>query len=272
VVFRAFRSPIAAFGRLVPKDRRARLVERDVAYGGHSRQRLDVYAPRRPAGPPLPIVVFFYGGSWASGLRQDYAFAGRAFAAAGFLTAVPDYRLVPEAHWPDFVEDCAAAVNAVRARTERHGGDPDRIVLIGHSAGAYNAAMLALDRRWLGEAQAAVRGFVGLAGPYDFLPLSGPVTSAAFGRAKDLPSTQPVNHALAGSPPALLLHGAGDRTVRPRNSRELAGRLADAGCDARLKLYPKLGHVDLLTSIALPFRRRAPVLADSLAFAREVCG
>jgi acetyl esterase/lipase len=231
-----------------------------------------VYRPRtwRTGQTALPIIVFFYGGSWQEGERAGYAFAARGFADAGFVVAVPDYRLVPEVRFPAFLEDAAAAVRWVRANAARLGGDPDRIVLVGHSAGAYNAAMLAVDERWLGADRRAVRGLVGLGGPYDFLPLDIPVTIAAFGQERDAASTQPVTFASAGDPPALLLHGALDTTAYPRNSERLAALLRAAGVDARVKLYPKVGHVGIVTALARPFRGRAPVLEDAVAFAREV--
>jgi acetyl esterase/lipase len=216
------------------------------------------------------MIVFLYGGSWQEGTREGYGFVARALATRGFVVAVPDYRLVPEVRFPAFVEDGAAAVRWVRANAARLGGDPDRIVLVGHSAGAYNASMLALDPRWLGQDRAAVRGFVGLAGPYDFLPLDGPITQAAFGGTPDLPQTQPINFASAGDPPALLLHGTADTTVYPRNSTRLAERLRAAGVAAQVKQYPEVGHVGILTAIARPFRGRAPVVEDVTAFARAV--
>ncbi len=270
-------SPLRSFNALVPKDRGAEAIERGAAYGAHPRQRLDIYRPRqtaRGAGAaahePLPIIFFLYGGSWQTGEREGYGFAGRALAARGFLVAVPDYRLVPEVRFPAFLEDGAAALRWVRANAARLGGDGSRIVLVGHSAGAYNAAMLALDPRWLGEDRRAVRGLIGLAGPYDFLPLSGPITTAAFGGAADPRQTQPIAFASAGDPPALLLHGAKDNTVYPRNSRQLGERLRAAGVEARVKLYPEVGHVGIVTALARPFRGKAPVLVDVAAFAREV--
>ena len=264
---RWFESPLTAFNRFVLKDRGGRLVARDLPYGAHPRQRLDLYAPRSHAGR-LPVILFLYGGSWASGVREGYGFVGRAFAARGYLVAIPDYRLVPEVRFPAFVEDCAAAARWVLDHAGEHGGDPGSLMLIGHSAGAYNAAMLALDPQWLGGRRKSVRGLVGLAGPYDFLPLSGPATRAAFGESEDLAATQPINFAGPGAPPALLLHGGNDRTVRPKNSKHLAKALAAAGVDARVRIYPQLGHVSILTAIALPFRYRAPVLADAVAFAQ----
>ena len=263
-------SPLSAFDTLVPKDGGTRRVAHDAAYGAHPRQKLDVYAPRRVGAGPRPVVVFIHGGSWQSGSKNGYGFAGRALAARGFVVAVPSYRLVPETVYPGFVEDGAAAVRWVRANAARFGGDGERIVLMGHSAGAYNVAMLALDPRFLGRDRAAVRGFVGVAGPYSFLPLDGPITRAAFGRAPDLPATQPVNQASAGDPPALLLHGAKDGTVRPENSRVLAERLRAAGVPAEARIYPGVGHVAIVTALARPFRGRAPVLDDTAAFVERV--
>jgi acetyl esterase/lipase len=262
--------PLGSFNALMPKDWASRRVARDVAFGAGERLRLDVYAPRSPSARPRPVILFFYGGSWNSGRRQGYAFAARALAAQGFVVVVPDYRLVPEVRYPDFLLDCAAAVRWARRHSGAYGGDGERIVLTGHSAGAYNALMLALDPELLGADRSALRGVAGLAGPYDFLPLDDSATIGAFGRWPDPDETQPVRRAAPGAPPALLLHGTDDARVKPRNSQKLAARLREAGNDVRLKLYPRLGHVEILTALALPFRRRSPVLADLASFAREV--
>jgi acetyl esterase/lipase len=267
-------SPLQTFNSIVPKDRGVQQSARDVSFGPEPRQRLDLYRPAPPrAGTPpsgLPIIVFIHGGSWQSGEKDGYSFAGRALASRGFLVAVPNYRLVPQVRYPTFLQDNAAAVRWLIANASRYGGNPSRIVLVGHSAGAYNAAMLALDPRWLGAERRNVRGLVGLSGPYDFLPLDGPVTRAAFGNEREPASTQPINFASADDPPALLLHGAKDTTVYPRNSQGLQARLAQSGVDARLKVYPGVGHVGILTALSRPFRGRAPVLDDVAAFASEV--
>ncbi len=263
-------SPLKTFNALVPKDRGGALVARDQNFAGGERQKLDLYAPRRPAEAKLPVIVFFYGGSWNSGVKEGYGFAGRALAAHGFLVAIPDYRLVPEVRFPGFLEDGSAAVKWIRANAARFGGDPDRIVLAGHSAGAYNAAMLAFDPRWLAEDREAVRGFVGLAGPYDFLPLDSPITRATFGNAPDLQATQPVTFASTDDPPALLLVAAQDRLVYPRNSQRLAEALRRSGVAAQIKTYPNLGHIGIVTALAKPLRGQAPVLRDVADFARKV--
>ncbi|APE28138.1 alpha/beta hydrolase [Aurantiacibacter gangjinensis] len=266
-------SPLHTFNTLVPKDGGSAKVASDIGYGDHPRQQLDIYAPETDGDlSGAPVIVFFYGGSWNSGTRSGYDFAGRALAAEGFVTVVPDYRLVPEVRYPAFLEDAAAAIRWVRRNIAEHGGDPDRIVVVGHSAGAYNAAMMALDERWLGEDRRAIRGLVGLAGPYDFLPLDTDSTRAAFGEWPDLPETQPVSWADGGDPPALLLTGDLDTTVKPRNSRALAAALDDAGVAAEMRAYEGVDHIDIVVALARTLRGRAPVLADTVAFARRVTG
>ncbi len=268
-------SVLTIFNTLVPKDGAGVRVAGAIPYGEGPRRRLDVYAPRIPAGAPpranLPVVVFFYGGSWASGNRQGYGFAGRALAAQGFVTIIPDYRLVPHVAYPAFVEDGAAAVLWAAAHAADYGGDPSRIVLVGHSAGAYIAAMLALDGQWLGAARRHIRGFVGLAGPYDFAPFDIPVTKATFGAWPRPAETQPVNLVTPQSPPALLAYGDADSVVLPRNSLALAAKLRAAGVPADLKAYPRIGHIAIAKAIAKPFRGEAPTLADIAAFVRSVC-
>jgi acetyl esterase/lipase len=253
----------------MPKDGASRRVAHGITYGSDPRQQLDVYAPRDGA-TDRPVIVFFYGGSWQSGRRQDYVFAGRALAARGFVVIVPDYRLVTQIRFPAFVQDGAAAVRWARRNATRFGGDGGRIVLTGHSAGAYIAAMLAVDPQWLGTDRAAVRGLVGLAGPYDFLPFDGPVSRDAFGQWPRPAETQPVTFAGAGDPPALLLHGGEDRTVRPANSLSLARSLRAAGVDARAEMLPGIGHASIVTALARPLRWRTPVLERTAEFARQV--
>lgn len=262
-------SPLKIFDTMVPKDNGSRQVAEAIPYGAGPRRTLDIYAPApaTDAAGLRPVVIFFYGGSWADGTRTNYSFVGRAFAAKGFVTVVPDYRLVPEVRYPGFVEDGAAAVRWVERHAAHYGGDRSRIVLIGHSAGAYIAAMLALDEQWLGADRAAIRGFVGLAGPYDFAPFDVRASKDAFGKWPRPAETQPVTWASPGDPPSLLLVGDADQTVRPRNSVSLVRKLSDAGVLVRIIHYPNLGHVGIATSIARPFRGRAPVLSDAVRFA-----
>jgi acetyl esterase/lipase len=260
--------------RLTPGRDRSKRIASGVPYGASDRQLLDIWAPAGkavlPAGERKPVVIFFYGGGWNSGHREDYGFAGAAFAGQGFLTVVPDYRLVPNVRFPTFMEDAAEAVRWVHRHIHHYGGDPDRIALSGHSAGAYIGAMLALDPRWLGQDQSIIKAGVLFSGPYDFAPFRESRGRNAFGHWPDPHETQPVNHAHISAPPLMLAHGSSDRVVYAKNSRVLAARLADVGAPVKLQIYPGAGHSDVAAALARPFRRRLPVLADSVAFLRSV--
>lgn len=263
-------SPLSAFATLTPTDP-SRAVAADVAYGTDPRQALDVYAPAEGQGP-WPVAVFFYGGSWEEGRRQDYGWVGRALAAEGFLTVVPDYRLYPQVRYPAFLEDGAEAVAWAAENAARFGGDPQRIVLSGHSAGAYNAMMLALDARYLkaaGVEPERIKAVAGLAGPYDFLPLTGEITPKVFGQAEDLTATQPVAFAGADAPPAFLAAGAGDEVVEPKDTQVLARALSEAGAPVETHIYPDLGHAGIVLALSRPLRGRAPVLEDMADFLRR---
>jgi acetyl esterase/lipase len=256
-------APVDALNALTPTG--GVTITRDIVYGPASREKLDVY---RPDGAGLhPVIMFIYGGSWNSGSKSIYPFVAATLARQGNVVVVPDYRLYPEVTYPAFLQDCARAF----AWTAGHGaalhGD-GRFFLMGHSAGAYNAAMLALDTSLLeaaGTSRGRITGFIGLAGPYDFLPIVDPEVIAVFG-ARDNPATQPVRYVDAGAPPMLLVAGADDTTVRPRNTLSLAAHVNQAGGRAVARIYPGIGHVGLILAIAPAFQWTAPVLADVQRF------
>lgn len=258
-------------------------------YGPLPRQRLDLHLPAETGaasgaalGSATPLVVFFYGGNWQQGGRGDYAFLAQALASRGVAVAVPDYRVYPEARWPDFLEDSALAVAWLRGERGRAAGAPaGPCFAMGHSAGAYNAAALALDPRWLDAAglpggRDALAGCIALAGPFDWTPRDEPLATifapAPGGRLEAAPS----DAALAGAPPTLLLHGEGDTTVGPFHSVRLAERLRAAGGAPVLRLYPGVGHIGIVAAFVAPVRAlglaRAPVLEDVTAFVGRAVG
>ncbi len=264
-------SAAGLFNTLAPRDAGGRRVATSVPYGAGPRRTLDVYAPSA-AGVGRPLLVFTYGGSWDTGDKGIYPFVGTTFAAAGFVTVIPDYRLVPEVRFPGFVQDCAAAVRWAVDNAGRYGASADRLVLLGHSAGAYTTMMLTLDRRWLtgaGVPPERVRAAAGLAGPYDFYPFDVASSRNAFGAWPEPEQTQPITFARADAPPVLLATGVGDTTVRPRNSYALAERLRALGATAEVKTYPNVDHVGLVLALSRLFRGRAPVLRDVLEFVRR---
>ena len=246
----------------------------DLVYGEDPRQRLDVYVPEGPSPKGgWPVCLFFYGGSWNRGDRATYRFVGRALASRGLVAVLPDYRVYPQVRYPEVLRDNAAATAWVRRGIAKHGGDAERIVVAGHSAGAYNAAMLAFDARWLGEvglAPSVFRGFAGLAGPYDFLPIANPDVKPVFFHP-DYPSgSQPIDHLRGFSRPVLVGAPASDSLVDPeRNSAQLARRLREAGAPVIHRRYGRANHITLVAAFAAPLRWIAPVLDDVADFARD---
>ena len=248
-----------------------------LAYGPEPRQLLDVYQPKgqtRTALKNAPMVVFFYGGNWSMGERADYRFVGEALASQGMVVVVADYRLSPAVRYPVFVQDSALAVRWAFDHAEQYGASPSRIFVMGHSAGAYNAAMLALDERWLkavGLTPARLAGWIGLAGPYDFLPIGEPRTQVAFSWPNTPADSQALSHASRASPPALLLAPTQDKVVDPqRSTMGMAKRLKDSGVRVESELFDGVSHVTLLASMASVLRGRAPVLERVTAFVASV--
>lgn len=243
---------------------------------GSNGQRLDIWTPNAmPAGGKLPVVIFWYGGGWAKGDRTSYAFAGRALAKAGFLVVIPDYRKVPEVLFPAFLDDGAEAVAWVEDNIARYQGDPARVAVMGHSAGAYQAVMLALDAKRLAAAGAdptIIKAGVGLSGPYDFHPFTSERAIAAFSEWPRPEETQPITFARKDAPPLLLVTSDGDETVRPKNANNLSAKLRTLGAPVDVKNYGPLDHEEIVMALSVPFRDQGPVLADSVAFLKAKLG
>ena len=245
-------------------------VARDIPFGDTPRLKLDVYRPR-PGKGNGGIVVFFYGGSWTSGEKSDYRFAAQALVSRGFVAVLPNYRIYPEVQFPTFVEDGARAFRWVHDHAVEIGGNPKRIYLMGHSAGAHIVALLTLDPRYLkgvGLDRSAIRATAALSGPYDFVP--GPDERPVFGLSvtnpKPYPEMEPINFVDGHEPPMLLIHGLIDKTVSSKNSDELAEKIRAKGGEVQEIVYPKRAHVGVVLSLAAPFRWLAPTLDDVTKF------
>ena len=271
-------SPLGVLNTLTPAA--GYIATADIAYGPDPRETLDVYQPSPQAVSQTPragypVVVFFYGGTWVSGDRRDYKFIGEALAAQGIVTVVADYRLYPQVRYPDFLADCARAVAWAQREAAKYGGDARRLYVMGHSSGAYNAAMLALDPHYLANAgvpAGTIKAAALLSGPYDFYPFTEQRGRDALGQWPRPAETQPINFVTRSAPPMLLATGSADDIVMPRNSQALAAKLAAAGVPVELKIYPGKGHVDLAKSLSRPFRGTTPALTDSAAFLHRVLG
>lgn len=242
------------------------LVEDEVSFGTHG-QKIDVWRNGAAKQAGAPVVVFLHGGGWVKGDRPSYGWAARGLASKGFVVVVPDYRKVPDVRFPAFLEDGAEAVAWTKANIAKLGGDPARIAIMGHSAGAHTAIMLALDPQWLAKAGApgAIKAAVGLSGPYDFLPFTGRGI-AAMGQWPRPLETQPISYARKDAPPMLLITGTEDTTVRPKNARNLTAKLKALGAPVEIREYGGQGHEDIVMALSRPFRSKSTVLNDSAAF------
>jgi len=266
-------TPARLFNTITPADP-ARRLAKGLAFGSEPRQALDVYTPPK-SREMAPVALFIYGGGWDSGARGEYGWAGKALAAEGFVTVVPDYRLTPAVAFPAFLEDVALAVSWAVDHAAEYGGDPSRIVLVGHSAGAYNVAMVALDPRYLsavGVDPARIRAFAGLAGPYVYKDLNGPILQRTFGAVAGADDYQTLKYVRPSAPPAFLATGDADTTVWPSNTERLAAALRAKGVPVESHLYPGLSHTDVLLGLSRIFRGRFAVHDDLMRFLKAKAG
>lgn len=260
-------SPLAPLN-LVISDKHYTLLA-DQAYGDNQRQKLDVYFPLENV-QQAPVVVFYYGGSWRGGERANYAFVGEALAAHGMIGVIADYRVYPEITYPAFLQDSAAAVAWVMQERGQWQDQPQPLFVMGHSAGAYNAAMLALDDRWMAEqglGREIFSGWIGLSGPYDFIPIINPQVKPVFHHPDTPEDSQPLFHANASSSPALLLAATPDKLVDPeRNTLQMANRLKEAGVSVQTGTFESLNHFSILLAMARPFQSWEPIIQQVQEF------
>ena len=239
-------------------------IAQDIKFGPHPGNKLDIYSTAAKGRQLKPVLVFFYGGGWANGKRGEYSYAARPFVENGYIVVIPDYRHVPEVVFPGFLVDSAAAVKWVQANIEQYGGDPAQVNVAGHSAGAYNATMLAIDPQWLGDKP--VRSAISLAGPADFYPFTSKRAIDAMSDAPDPLATQPITFVRKDAPPIMLIHGTKDTVVRIRNADSLYAKQTAAGGIIERRRYKGAKHDDLVLSLSTLFRSRYPVVRDSIEF------
>ena len=243
----------------------------DVAYGSLPEQRLDVYRPAEMMQAHPKVVVFFYGGCWGHCTRftkSDYGFVAEALVAQGYTVVIPDYRLYPHVHFPEIIDDARLAVEwaGKQLLTEEQS-----LFLMGHSAGGHLAAMLTVDERYLTDAtRDQMAGFIGLAGPYDFLPFTKAYQRDLFAPEAFFPDSQPINFVDGNEPPLLLLYGLEDTTVKPRNHVQLAAKVKALDGEVLVQEYAGLDHSGLVGALSKPMRDQFDVLDDIVAFLASV--
>ncbi len=249
--------------------------QKDIAFGDDEKQKLDVYWPEQKGEDAKaddnksPVVIFYHGGSWRDGERAGYAFLGRTLASRGYVTVIADYRKTPDNIFPSFVEDAASAFVWTEKNIGRYGGDSSAIFIMGHSAGAHLMMLIGLDPKYLNALDsdpARIKGIIGLAGPFDFLPFDGEAAKAALGAWPKPEETQPITYARGDAAPMLLLTGTDDTTVLPRNGQRLKAAILDVNGEAETIEYPNMDHYGIIMAYARPFRGYGSALEDSISF------
>ncbi|MEQ1439479.1 alpha/beta hydrolase [Fontimonas sp. SYSU GA230001] len=222
---------------------------------------LDVYYP--PQASAAPVIVFFYGGRWTLRDKSEFEFVGQALASRGFVTLIPNVRKYPDVRFPEFVNDAARALRWARDNAATYGGDPDKLFVMGHSSGAHIAALLALNEEYLkkvGGSRAWLRGMIGLAGAYDFMPITAPDLRDLFGPVDRFQYSQPIFYVDGRNPPLLLIHGRNDEVLSVSNTENLARSVAKAGGPVETVIYDSLSHNMVIGALASYLRGRADVL------------
>ena len=238
-------------------------------YGNKPRQGLNIHIPKQVKNN-ADVVVFFYGGRWQYGSKDEYAFVADALTSKGFITVIADYRLYPQVDWREFVQDGASAYQWVVQNIRAYGGNPQRVFVMGHSAGAHIAAMTAVNDTLLEKGVKRPCGLIGLAGPYDFLPIRDEDVKRIYSTATDLRNTQPIYFLNKGDPAMLLLQGEDDEAVKPGNATRMAARAKNLGVPVALKMYQDTDHIDILLSLSSTFRSYTPALQDGVDFIRRI--
>jgi acetyl esterase/lipase len=242
---------------------------RDIAYGSTALEKLDIYSPPRQAAPLRDVVVFFYGGRWEIGAKADYRFVGDAFAKRGFVTVIPDYKKFPEVKFPVFVEDGARALAWVYDNISKFGGNPARIHVAGHSAGAHIGALLTTDPQYLTalgkDRSSVILDFTGLAGPYSFIP-DEPDLEAIFAPPSNYSFVQATTFVDGTQPPMLLLWGADDKDVHRSNLDKMIRAIHDKGGSVIYKIYPKTDHAGIVAGLTWMNPDHISVLHDMAAY------
>ena len=244
-------------------------VVQDLAYCPAPACKLDLYIPPGAGNGPLDVLVFFYGGRWTDGEKNDYRFVGAAFTEQNFIVVVPDYRKYPGVRFPEVVEDGAKALAWVYDHIAAYHGNPERIHVAGHSSGAHIGALLAADAGYLAnegkDRSQVIRDFAGLAGPYAFTP-DEPDLVDMFGPPSNYPNMQVTTFIDGRQPPMLLLYGDADRTVKAANLERLEQRIKEKGGLVEKQIYPGVGHRDLAAALTWLNLRGTPVLRDMKKF------
>ncbi|MBY0427677.1 MAG: alpha/beta hydrolase [Alphaproteobacteria bacterium] len=243
-----------------------------ISYGTEPWQTADIYIPHNPDQKKFGVVVFFYGGRWTYGKKEDYHFIGNRLAEENFITVIPDYQKFPIAHFPSFVEDGAKAVSWVYDNINKYHGDKTHINVMGHSAGGHIGALLCADERYLMRQNKTIHGvihqFVGLAGPYAFTP-DEPDLEAIFAPPEQYAQMQVPTFIKGNEPPMLLMWGENDKDVGRFNMERLQSRIEEKKGVVHSIALPNIDHIGMLAAFTWLDDKKQPIMKNILDFLRK---
>lgn len=231
-------------------------VSKNISYGRRAYQSADIYRSEI-CKKDCPVIVFFYGGGWVSGEKETYPFLARAFTDQGYVVVIPDYAKYPDVKFPEFIKDGAKALSFVEKNIAAYNGDPNNIIIAGHSAGAHLGAMLTYNPLYLQDEKfdhSRIKAFFGFSGPYAFTPEEEPYIDI-FGPPEKYPEMKVTNFVSENPIPAYLFNGVEDNVVPTKSMCKLAVSIHANNGSAVTKRYEDTDHIDMISAFSYTFGR-----------------
>lgn len=251
--FRIYDVGSYALNRLTP--RKGYSVQENVAYGLRARHRLDLFRTQTPR-EHRPLIVFVHGGAWMHGDKKDYRFIGEAFAKEGFDVAVINYHLAPEHIFPASIDDLSLALNYLNVHQLKYQISTEKVVLMGHSAGAFNVmSALYHPKPYEIQCRSQITAIIGLAGPYHFDYKGDPICADAFDQNRPYQEVMPYYFVEPNMVKHYLLVAENDDVVGLSNAVDLDRRLKEKGNYSQLWTVPRIGHISMIGSVSSLFSR-----------------
>ena len=251
--FRIYDVGSYALNRLTP--RKGYSVQENVAYGLRARHRLDLFHTQTPR-EHRPLIVFVHGGAWMHGDKKDYRFIGEAFAKEGFDVAVINYHLAPEHIFPASIDDLSLALNYLNVHQLKYQISTEKVVLMGHSAGAFNVmSALYHPKPYEIQCRSQITAIIGLAGPYHFDYKGDPICADAFDQNRPYQEVMPYYFVESNTVKHYLLVAENDDVVGLSNAVDLDRRLKEKGNYSQLWTVPRIGHISMIGSVSSLFSR-----------------
>lgn len=251
--FRIYDVGSYALNRLTPP--KGYSVQENVAYGLRARHRLDLFRTQTPR-EHRPLILFVHGGAWMHGDKKDYRFIGEAFAKEGFDVAVINYHLAPEHIFPASIDDLSLALNYLNVHQLKYQISTEKVVLMGHSAGAFNVmSALYHPKPYEIQCRSQITAIIGLAGPYHFDYKGDPICADAFDQNRPYQEVMPYYFVEPNTVKHYLLVAENDDVVGLSNAVDLDRRLKEKGNYSQLWTVPRIGHISMIGSVSSLFSR-----------------